>query len=1044
MKVSSLSIWGLSAVALSAGIAQKSKPEKIDFNRDVRPILAAKCFACHGNDPKAIRAGLNLNIRDGATKLLDDHTRAIDPGHPDKSELISRIFSKSADTVMPPPDTNKSLTDDEKQVLKRWISEGAEYKPHWAFVPPVRPKLPTVRTKGWVRNEIDRFVLAKLESKGMRPAPEADRNTLLRRVSLDLIGLPPTAEEVSSFVNDKSPNAYEKVVDRLLASPRFGERMAMDWIDYSRYADSNGYQADYERFQWRWRDWVINAFNQNKPFDQFTVEQLAGDLLPHPTLDQKIATGFNRNHRINTEGGVIVEEWRVETVIDRVETTTATWLGLTAGCARCHDHKYDPLTQKEFYSLYSYFNNVSETGSGEERPVNHPPFIQAPSPDYAPKLAALDSKIKNTVARLTQRATQNEAVAANWKLDSAAETSHLKEGLASHIEFSGTGAIGDATKTVGNVRFVPGHKGNAATVDGDNYLDAGKVGDFDAAKPFSYAAWVYPEEGFGAPLSRMDTPANNYRGWDLFMSDAKPAVHLIDSWPSDALKVASRTAVPLKKWSHIAVSYDGSRTPQGISIYINGQKVETNVETNQLKGNIHANVSTKIGTRTGSSGFRGMIESVYLYNRALGATEAALLAESHPAKDLIAIPVEKRTPSQKLELARIWSGENDTTYQSLAEEQRKLQSQRDQLVASVPTVMVMDEMKTPRPAYVLIRGQYDKYGDKVGPAIPAALGALPAGVPNNRLGLAKWIVSPKNPLTARVTVNRLWERFFGIGIVQTSEDFGTRADFPSHPELLDWLAVDFVEGGWNTKALLKKIAMSATYRQSSKVSPWLAANDPANRLLARGPRFRLPAEVIRDQALAVSGLLAEKIGGPSVRPYQPEGLWDETAKFGNLLHYKPDQGQGLYRRSLYTFWKRTAAPPNMTLFDVPSREICRIRRGRTNTPLQALTLLNDTTYLEASRVLAQRMLRSGSSTPDRVRFAFRTVVGREPRADETQLLSAGLNRRVRQYRQNPKAANELLKVGDAPIDKGLEPAEVAAYTITASTLLNLDETITKE
>ncbi len=1048
MKISSVSIWGVSAVALGAGLVQSPKPEKIDYNRDVRPILAAKCFACHGNDPKAIRAGLNLNTRAGAIKRLDDLSQAVVPGHPESSMIIARINAADSAGIMPPRDTNKTLTIEEKSILRRWIKEGAEYKLHWAFVPPIRPALPKTSHRGWAKNEIDQFVLASLEHKNLSPAPEADRNTLIRRVSLDLIGLPPTPEEVDAFVQDRSPKAYEKVVDRLLASPRFGERMAMDWIDYSRYADSNGYQADYERFQWRWRDGVIDAFNRNQPFDKFTIEQLAGDLLPHATLDQKIATGFNRNHRINTEGGVIVEEWRVETVIDRVETTTATWLGLTAGCARCHDHKYDPLTQKEFYSLYSYFNNVSESGSGEERPVNHPPFIKAPDADLPKRLAEQDARIASYRVMLDRRAGQNQSAADAWKLDANGAADRLRSGLVAHYEFSGDKVVASETsespKLSGAVRFQPGHRTTAARVDADNYVNLGNVGDFDADKPFAYATWVYPEEGNGAVLARMDTPANMYKGWDLFMIGGRPMVHLIDNWPGDALKVVSKEVIPLKKWSHIAVSYDGSRQPQGIAVFINGKRVGVDTEVNQLKGNIHTKVTATLGTRTGSSGFSGMVESVYLFNRALGATEIAALADSHPAKDLLAIPLERRTPSQRVETARLWSAEFDGTYQALQNQERVLQGKRDALANSVPTVMIMDELPKPRQAYVLLRGQYDKYGDKVGPALPAALGSLPPGAPNNRLGLAEWIASPKNPLTARVTVNRFWERFFGIGIVQTSEDFGTRAEFPSHPELLDWLAVEFTDNGWNVKALMKKIAMSATYRQSSNISPWMAANDPLNRLLARGPRYRLPAEVIRDQALAVSGLLVNRIGGQSVRPYQPLGIWDETAKFGNLLHYKADSGDGLYRRSLYTFWKRTAAPPNMTLFDVPSREICRIRRSRTNTPLQALTLLNDETYLEASRALAQRMLHAGTTPAEHLRYAFRSVVGREPRADESKLLIAGLTKRIALYRRDKASTDALLKIGDAPQDRSLKPAEVAAYMLTASTLLNLDETITKE
>ena len=1028
-----------------------SKPpqkEKIDYNRDIRPILAAKCFACHGNDPKAIRAGLKLDDRKSATTLLASGHKAIVPGSLKQSEIIARINSKDTFTKMPPADSNRVLQPEDIALLSRWVAEGAEYKPHWAFVPPVRSALPKVKLTGWVKNEIDAFVLAKLESKNLKPSPEADKRTLLRRLSLDLTGLPPTPAETKAFVADKSPNAYEKAVDKLLASPQFGERMAMDWVDYARYADSNGYQADYERYQWRWRDYVINAFNSNMPYDRFTVEQLAGDLLPHPTTDQLIATGFNRNHRINTEGGVIPEEWRVETVIDRVETTSTVWLGLTTGCARCHDHKYDPVSQKEFYSLYSYFNNVPETGSGEERPINHPPVARAPLPGQEERLSQIKSRLSVLQTQLTGVAKSNIASAANWKLDNSTAVTSLKSGIVARFALTSKPSVvegtADAPVVKGPVRFDAGKVSGAVKTGGDAYVDLGKAGDFEANQSFSYSAWINPVNANGSPIARMDD-ANDYRGWDMYLENGRPAVHLIDKWPSNAIKVVAKPMIPNNQWSHITVTYDGSSRPEGVRIYINGKAVTHETATSGLKGSIKTTVSTKIGRRTNGSPYDGKVDDVAIFSRKLSDAEVAALAGAHPATALLAIAPEKRTPAQQEELAKLWSQENDREYRSANEQAQKLTAERDQLDASIPTVMVMAEMPKPRVARVLVRGLYDKYGDVVQAGIPAALPPLPSGVPNNRLGLARWIVSPTNPLTARVTVNRFWERFFGVGIVQTTEDFGTRAEFPSHPELLDWLATEFVRTGWNVKAMMKKIAMSATYRQVSKESEWLAKNDPQNRLLARGPRFRLPAEVIRDQALSAGGMLVEKLGGPSTRPYQPDGIWNETSHYGNLLNYMHDKGDNLHRRSLYTIWKRTAAPPNMTLFDVPTREYCRVRRARTDTPLQALALMNDVTYIEAARALAQRMIAEGGTTPtQRLDFAYQVVLARSASQQESKVLLSGLNRRLEHYRSHKADAAKLIALGDFPRPKTVDEAELAAYVLTASMILNLDEAVTKE
>lgn len=1021
---------------------------RVDYNRDIRPLLAAKCFACHGADEKARQAGLRLDLRTGAIARLQSGGHAIVPGSTKTSELVQRINTAGAG-IMPPPGSQKTLSVQERQLLTRWVSEGAEYRQHWAFVKPVRPPLPQVKQKSWPRNGIDAFILARLEKEGLKPSPEADRPTLIRRLSLDLIGIPPKPSEVDEFLADHSPTAYESLVDRLMRSPHYGERMALNWLDGARYADSNGYQADYERFQWRWRDWVLDAYNSNMPFDEFTIEQLAGDMLPNATMNQRLATGFNRNHRINTEGGAIAEEWRVETVIDRVETTSAVWLGLTMGCGRCHDHKYDPITQKEFYQFCSFFNNVPETGIGQEAPINHPPIMKAPTVSQQADYALLDNRQKLLEEQKRSLFGADADKAARWILDETARTrAAAPNGLVARYSLSADPKLaagsGSQPRAIGAVGTEPGRVDKAALTDGRSYIDLGNSGGFDTHDAFSYGAWVFPTAGNGVPLSRMDSGAA-YRGWDLYVNSGKVSAHLISTWPTDALKVTTTAAIPNGQWSHLFVTYDGSAKPEGVRIYINGLYAPAVAEFNSLRGSIRTSVSTKVGTRTGSDGFTGRIENVELFNRALTASEVLLNANGDPAKQLLAIPPDKRTDEQKTRLAELWAERNDTQYKECLDKLASVARERAAVDGQVMTAMVMEEMPKPRECFVLVRGQYDKHGDAVTAGLPAAFPPLPVGTPNNRLGLARWIASADNPLTARVAVNRFWEKFFGTGIVATTEDFGTRAEFPSHPELLDWLATEFVRLKWDMKAIQKEIVMSAAYRQSSRATPELIKKDPLNRLIARGPRYRLQAEVIRDQALAASGLLAEKVGGPSVRPYQPDGIWDETNVYGNMRNYKHDIGEGLYRRSIYTIWKRTAAPPTMTLFDVPGREACRVKRTRTDTPLQALVLLNETTFVEAARVLAQRMLTLGGTSPEsRVNYAFRSVLARKPTAVESRLLVSGLTSRAARYRADPASAEKLAAVGDYPREPGIAAADVAAYTVTAGILLNMDETINKE
>jgi hypothetical protein len=808
----------------SAGQTAEPAPTAVEFNRDIRPILADACFACHGPDKARRKADLRLDTEAGAFAAAElGDGKIIEPGNPAKSELFRRITAREDRERMPPASSGRKLSHRQVELLKRWIEQGAKWQKHWAFLPPKRPELPQVKHAGWGRNPIDAFVLERLEREGLSPSPEATPTTLIRRVTLDLTGLPPTPAEVDAFLADRSPDAYEKVVDRLLASPRYGERMVLEWLDAARYADSNGYQSDGTRTMWPWRDWVIDALNRNMPFDQLTVEQLAGDLLPGATRSQKIATGFNRNHMLNGEGGRIPEESRVDYVVDRVDTTATVWLGVTLGCARCHDHKFDPFTQKEYYRLFAYFNNVPESGA-VDRGGNAAPVLSLPTREQEERLAAL-------------------------------------------------------TRTV----------------------------------------------------AELDTQAKDV--------EPKPLLR-----PED--------------WQRQAVA--------------------------RLPG-----VPATLGAVVG------------LPDRFLPSPE-------------------RQAVLKKLDDAR---------------------KALDGLNKSVTQVMVMEERSQPRDTFILQRGVYTKPGEKVTPGVPASLTPLPAGADANRLGLARWLVDPANPLTARVAVNRAWQIFFGVGLVKTVEDFGVQGEPPSHPELLDWLATEFVRGGWDVKALHRLMVTSATYRQSSRLTPALRERDPDNRLLARGPRYRLPSPVLRDQALAVSGLLVEKVGGPPVKPYQPPGVWEEMT-FGQIK-YQQDKGANLYRRSLYTFWRRTVGPTN--LFDTAARQVCTVRQPRTNTPLQSLVLLNDITFVEAARALAERMLTQGGDTPqERITFAFRLATARPPTDPELQVLTKALERLLKQYQDDGDAARKLVSVGESPRNPKLDVKELAAYTGMATLILNLDEVLSKE
>jgi hypothetical protein len=988
----------------------------VEFNRDIRPILSDRCYTCHGPDKGNRKTQLRFDIEASAKADLGGRF-AIVEGDPLKSEIVQRTTSQNKAMRMPPVYAGPALSERETTLIRDWVAQGAKWEKHWSFIPPKRTAPPAIAKPELARNPIDNFVRARLETMGIEPSPEAERAILIRRVSLDLTGIPPTPAEVDAFLADKSPNAYEKVVDRLLASPRYGERMAAWWLEAARYADTNGYQTDGERSMWRWRDWVIGAFNRNMRYDEFTIEQLAGDMLPNATLDQKIASGFNRNHRGNGEGGIVPEEYAVEYVVDRVDTTSTVWLGLTVGCARCHDHKYDPILQKEFYKFYAYFNSIPERGMAFKY-GNSPPFIAAPTPDEQAQQRQLDAKV-------------TAATEAFGRVDVAKAQRNWEKSIdrSANLDWSMTEDL------------VAQH--GLEKLDGKSFANAGDVANFGFYDKFTLAAWVNPSEPNGAIVTRTQD-IDQGSGFGLYLKDGKVAATMVLRWLDDGARVSTEATLPLNEWSHVALTYDGSRLASGIKIYINGRQQKLNVALDVLNQTFAVKEPLRIGGGGGPENrFHGSIDEVRIFNAALTLGQAAVLATRDSISAIAAIDASKRSPAQadKIRLCfldRYSPMEIQQAWRQLS----GLRRERQRLVESFPTVMVMQEMKQPRDAFVLARGAYDKPGEKVSRGVPAVLPPLPSGAPNNRLGLARWIVDPSNPLTARVLVNRLWQMYFGVGIVKTVGDFGSQGEWPTHPELLDWLATEFMRTGWDMKAIVKTIVTSATYRQSSVESEELKQKDPENRLMARGPRFRMPAEMVRDQALAISGLLVEKVGGPSVKPYQPVGLWKELSGGAD---YPQGKGDDLYRRSLYTFWKRAVPPPEMTTFDSSGHETCTVMENRTNTPLQALTLMNDVTYLEAARRIGERMMTEGGATPKaRIGFAYRLATARTPAPKMSEALLDAFQGSLDRYQTHPEAAQKFVHAGESPVNENLNVSELAAYSTVASLLLNMDEAVTKQ
>ncbi len=1001
---------------------------------------------------RARKADLRLDRREVAIQV-----GAFKPGQPDESELVRRIFSTDAEEIMPPPAARKQLTAAQKELLKRWISDGAEYQPHWSLIAPQRPEPPAVKNEAWIRTPIDRFILAKLESLDLAPAPEANRRTLARRVSLDLTGLPPKPEDVERFVSDSASDAYEKFVDRLLALPAWGEHRARYWLDLARYADTNGIHFDNYRENWAYRDFVIQAFNQNMPFDQFTIEQLAGDLLPQRTLDQQVASGFNRCNMTTNEGGAINEEYLVLYARDRTETTAQTWLGLTVGCAVCHDHKFDPFSQKEFYQLSAFFNNTTQAAM-DGNVKDTPPVAVVPRPQDRPRWEALATQLADVHKQLESRKESAKSDFAAWLAAGAvgAELQASTEGLFFQGPIKGESADSIEVLVDGQSQSVTmssapewgqGHVSTQSLkIRSGDIVEVAGAGDLEKDRPFTYAAWVkLANKGqTGSVVARMDDQ-HEYRGWDMWIENGRLGAHMIHQWDQDALKAVTETELKPGQWNHLLVSYDGSGKAAGLKFYVNGVPQKAKVLVDRLKNSIRTDVPLKIGQRDSSSRLENcFIEDVRIYDRLLPDAEIGGLAKTARAAWLVAKPVAERSEAESAELFMWWLKNIDKTTRELTTQLADAEKEQRAIKDRGTVAHVMQERSESPAAYVLFRGEYDKRRDQVEAGTPELLPPMASDLPHNRLGFAKWLVQPENPLTARVTVNHFWQEIFGVGIVRTAGDFGVNGELPSHPELLDWLAVDFRESGWDVKRFFRMLVTSAAYRQAAIATPQKLAADPQNRLLSRGPRFRMDAEMIRDYALAASGLLVEKVGGPSVKPYQPPGVWEAVAmRESNTREYVQDHGENLYRRSLYTFWKRAAPPAAMEVLNAPSRETCMVRRERTDTPLQALVTLNDPQFVEAARHLAQTALLTEGSAQDRLQFIAQRLLSRPLRAEELTVVKSSLIDSLSHYAANADDAQRLISVGESKADPKVAPAVLAAWTVLVNELLNLDEVLNK-
>lgn len=1034
---------------------------KLSYNRDIRPILSDKCFACHGPDKEAIFGELRLDV----TKDGDDYSGAyfaIEPGDPDASELVTRIFSKKQGKmgIMPPASAKNPLTEEEKQKLVRWIEEGAEYEQHWSYVSlPERVDVPEVKNEQWVRDPIDRFVLARLEAEGIEPSEEATRERWLRRVSFDLTGLPPTAEELHEFLADQSGDAYEKVVDRLLASPHYGERMAVPWLDMARYADTNGFSVDKKRLSWPWRDWVVKAFNENLPYDQFLTWQVAGDLLPYATQEQVLATAFNRLHRMNAEGGSLAEEWRNESVADRLHTFGTTFMAQTVECARCHDHRYDPISHANYYELFAFFNSIDESGltSFASSEIVSPPSLLLTTDAHVAELAKHQRQIDEAKQTLNQRIAERASAFQAWlatKPKPEAIVDQIgdygfdtieKNKLANRMAGGGEGVVGTVNSPT-IPTLVDGVSGQALRFDGDNYAYLPGMSDLDRWTPFSVAMWFKVDAVDNAKprVIAKRTSGTDVApfGFDLMLDGGRVMARAYRHWPGNAIGVQTGEVVEAGKWVHVVWRYDGSSRAEGLSLVINGKPAELEVVRDgpMLKtigsgrpfgpGAKELIVGQRFRDR-GLSG--GVVDEVKLIRRAVSDIESQALFTG------TALDQQFDSANEQQQRDYYFSAIDEPVRQA----RENLEAKRKAFVQyenKIPEIAVMREMPEPRPAHILARGLYDAERtpeNRVQRDVPESILPWRKELPNDRLGLAKWLTQPEHPLTARVQVNRLWQQCFGNGIVSTIDDFGMQGALPTHPELLDYLALSYIQSGWDTKAMLKRIVLSATYRQDSSTTldQWKA--DPDNDLLARGPARRLEAEMIRDTALSASGLLVRKQGGAPTYPYQPAGLWKEVSSDT----YRQGTGESLYRRSLYTIWKRAVPMPNMMAFDAPTREACTASRQSTNTPLQALVLLNDVQYVEATRVLAQRVMKEAQGDEARLALGFRLLTGRVPTATESKRLIELLAVQRQLFTDDVEGARALLAMGESKRDEAIDATEHAAMAVVMHAIFNLDATI---
>jgi len=1041
----------------TVSMAYEELPKKLDFNQHVKPILSDKCFVCHGPDKAKISAGLQLHNAKAAYSELPESPGkfAIDPGNLKKSEMFFRTLTEDPKLIMPPPESHLTLTAKEKATLVKWIEDGAEYKDHWAFIAIQQTLPPKVKDNHLPKNEIDNYILSKLESQDLSFAQEADKETLLRRLSFDLTGMPPTVQEIDVFLADKSPNAYEKQVDRLLASDRYGEQMALDWMDVSRFADTHGYSVDRYRDMSPWRDWVIDAFNKNQPYDEFVTWQLAGDLMKNPTKEMKLATAFNRIHPQNMEGGIVNEEFLVEYAVDRASTSGQALMGLTVACARCHDHKYDPISHKNFYELTSFFNNVNELGQISWNDAMPTPTMLWTTEEEEEMLAYMEQLMNDTEAEVLKTKKQLSPALNTWINEHRYRDARLsKKGLVAAYNLNSTSLtnkvkpLQKATMkreyTEGQpIDLVSARNGKGVKFNGDTWLDLKEVGVFGRDQPFTVGVWAkIPKEVTDGNIFHKSDGAvlHAWRGYHLKIVDNKLEILMAHTGPDNAIKEQTTQEIPKDTWTHFAVTYDGSSKAAGYKVYINGEERETEIIDDNLYKNIlfgrKKEPALQFGARLRGKGIPGgIMDDIKVYNRELSPIEMLALAENENLKGLLA-----KTPSALEESEKEMLSEHYLMNAAPIEKKYKeLLAVRKAYVDSIEPIQEVMIMKETEPvqAYVLERGVYDAKADEVYPDTPEFLPDMPKDLPKNRLGFAEWLFQKDHPLTSRVAVNRMWQHFFGIGLVKTSEDFGNQGELPTHPELLDYLALHFMNVDWDMKAFNKMIVMSHTYRQNSRATTELRTLDPENRLLARGPSKRMTGEMLRDNVLVASGLLNNEIGGESVKPYQPAGLWKV-----NGAEYKQDSGEKLYRRSMYTIWKRSVPHPTLATFDAPARDVCTIRRQETNTPLQALVLLNDPTYIESARVLGKKM--SDSTSPEQgINDVFRSLTGRKPTKEELQLLLELKETEYKKFTINTTKMDGWLNTGAFRLSENEDKALIAANAVVASTIMNSDAAITK-